>query len=147
MKRQNLTSFYLEALLLVVIFVSMILVLTGVFGAARTQSTQAKRLSQAVTLASNAAEAVSAADSEESLLRLLNENDNALRITDDAGVTAFYDVDGSPDPRGAFRVDVSWLPEGTMTGTLVSSVIQVRFDGDEPVYRLETLSFKKEATP
>ena len=65
MKKQLLTSFYLEAVLLIAVFVAMILVLTGVFGAARTQSAAARRLTQAVTLAANAAEAVSAADSPE----------------------------------------------------------------------------------
>ena len=62
MKRSQLTSFFLEALLLVIVFVAMILVLTGVFGASHAQSKEAKFLTQAVTLAANAAEAVSAAD-------------------------------------------------------------------------------------
>ena len=65
MKRQKMLSFYVEALLMILIFVTVILVLTGVFGAARSQSAEAKRLSQAVTLAANAAEAVSAVDSLE----------------------------------------------------------------------------------
>ena len=62
MKRQQLTSFYFEALLLVAAFAAMILVLTGVFGTARARSVEARRLTRAVTLAANAAEAVSAAE-------------------------------------------------------------------------------------
>ena len=76
MKKQQLTSFYFEALLLVAAFTAIILVLTGVFGAARAKSASARRLTEAVTIAANAAEALSGADSIEETAALLDEGGN-----------------------------------------------------------------------
>ena len=93
MKKQDLTSFYLEALLLVAVFVAMILVLTGVFGAARAQSRHARELTDAVTLSSNAAEAAAGADSLEELAALLDEGGNVAPVP--GGLEAYYRLDGS----------------------------------------------------
>ena len=149
MKRhEHIPAFFIETLLLVQDFVSVILVLTGVFGLARRRSGEAKLLTNAVTLAQNAAEAVAAADSDLSLLKLLDERDNAVRLRDTAGVMAFYDTEMRPDSKGALRVDVTWLPTQTDTGTLVQSVIEVRYNGQpEPVYRLDTAAYLRGVTP
>ena len=146
MKRQgHITGFYLETLMLIVVFISIILVLPQVFGLAQMQSVRARELTRAVILAGNAAEAASASETEEALLELLNENGNAARLQDTAGVTVRYGKDLSPDPEGSYRVDVTWLPTETETGTMVSSVIEVRCAGtEEPVYRLETETFHPE---
>ena len=139
-KNGHITGFYLETLLLIVVFIAIILVLTQVFGL--VQSVRAKQLTEAVTLAGNAAEAVSASHSPEDLLTLLNENENAALLPGSAGVTASYGSDLSPDPAGNYRVEASWLPEQTDTGRMVRSVILVRFGADEePVYELETAVF------
>ena len=51
MKRNHaVTAFYLETLLLIVVFLGIILVLTQVFGLARIQSASARQLTEAVTL-------------------------------------------------------------------------------------------------
>ena len=144
MKRhRHITGFYLETLMLIVVFLMIILVLTQVFGLAQMQSTKAKRLTGAVILAQNAAEAVSASETPEDLLALLNENDNAFPMTDTAGVTACYDSDLNPAAGGTYRVDVTWLPEEAGSGTMIRSVAEVRCDETEaPVYRLETESFR-----
>ena len=76
-RKQHITAFYLETLLMIVVFISIILVLTRVFGSARVQSVEAKQLTSAVTLAQNTAEAVSASRSPEELLQILNEDGNA----------------------------------------------------------------------
>ena len=60
-KNGHITAFYLETLLLIVVFIGIILILTQVFGLGRVQSVEAGRLTDAVILAQNAAEAVSAA--------------------------------------------------------------------------------------
>ena len=99
MKRQQLTSFYFEALLLVAAFAAMILVLTGVFGTARARSVEARRLTRAVTLAANAAEAVSAADSAEQTAALLDEGGNVPSAEDAALVVsriAVYAAEETP---------------------------------------------------
>ena len=57
-KNGPITAFYLETLLLIVVFIGIILVLTQVFGLSRTQSREARRLTDAVILAQNGAEAV-----------------------------------------------------------------------------------------
>ena len=142
-KQSHITGFYLETLMLIVVFVLIILVLTQVFGLAQMQSTRAKQLNGAVILAQNALEAVSASETPEELLKLLNDNDNAILMADTAGVTACYDRDLNPDAEGNYRVDVTWLPEETENGILVHSVAEVRCDDAEaPVYRLETERFR-----
>jgi Tfp pilus assembly protein PilV len=142
-KQSHITGFYLETLMLIVVFVLIILVLTQVFGLAQMQSTRARQLNGAVILAQNALEAVSASETPEELLKLLNDNDNAVLMADTAGVTACYDRDLNPDAEGNYRVDVTWLPEETENGILVHSVAEVRCDDAEaPVYRLETERFR-----
>lgn len=142
-KQSHITGFYLETLMLIVVFVLIILVLTQVFGLAQLQSTRAKQLNGAVILAQNAAEAAAASETPEELLKLLNDNDNAVLMADTAGVTACYDSDMNPDAEGNYRVDVTWLPEETENGILVHSVAEVRCeDAEAPLYRLETERFR-----
>ena len=142
-KQSHITGFYLETLMLIVVFVLIILVLTQVFGLAKMQSTRAKELNGAVILAQNAAEAAAASETPEELLKLLNENGNAVPMTEPAGVTVRYDRDLNPDAEGDYRVDVTWLPEETENGILVRSVAEVRCDDAEaPLYRLETERFR-----
>ncbi len=57
--KRHFTSFYVETLILVIVFMLIILVLTRVFGAARTMSADAADLSRAVRIAENIAESVS----------------------------------------------------------------------------------------
>ena len=145
MKRQQLSSFYLEALLLLSAFVAMILVLTGVFGAARARRAEARRLTQAVTLAANAAEAVSAADSPEQAAVLLDEGGN-VRVTAN-GLEADYLADGSPCPdgNGALRLTVSWEPSAEDAALVVSRIAVYAAREDTPVYTLETARYRKGA--
>ena len=149
MKRNGqITAFYIETLLLIVVFLAIILVLTQVFGLARQQTAAARQLTDAVMLAGNAAEAVSISENCEELLSLLTENGNASARPDASGVTACYDDEKNPDPQGAYRVDVSWRPQKTANGTMISSVILVHHgDAEKPVYRLKTAAFREEGTP
>ena len=147
-RHSHITGFYIETLLLVLVFIAIILSLTGVFGMARRRSAEARLLTNAVTLSQNAAEALAASDSPETLMALLDERDNALLMHGAPGVTASYDADMRPDPKGALRVDVSWQPEETDAGTLVRSVILTRWNGgEEPLYRLETAVYLRGVTP
>ncbi|MBO4330988.1 MAG: hypothetical protein J5827_02820 [Oscillospiraceae bacterium] len=147
MKRHQLTSFYLEALLLVVIFVAMILVLTGVFGAARVESAHARHLTQSVALASNAAEAFSASEDLSQTAELLDEGGNVQ--TADGRLEAHYLADGSPcsDGRGDLVLTLSWEPSSE-DPSLVMSRIEVFSENEKtPIYTLETARWLKEATP
>lgn len=142
-KSSHVTAFYIETLLLIVVFIGVILILTGIFGLGRAQGAAAKELNNAVCLAQNAAEAVSASKSAEELLSILNENSNASLMPDGTGVSAFYGKNMEPDENGLYRVDVSWIDDGS---GLIRSVIEVRCGEEaETVYSLETAVFIKGA--
>jgi len=144
MKKRQTTTFYIETLVLVAILIVVILVLTRVFGMGRARSQEARILTSAVSLAQNAAEAVSSSDSPQMLAQLLNEKDNA-GYAEDAGVTARYDQEMQPDPDGAFCVQISWEPEEMMAGTLVNSTITVLHGQEaEPVYSIDTAVYLNE---
>ncbi len=150
-KSSHITAFYLETLLLIVVFIAIILVLTQVFGLAQLQSADARELTDAVYLAGNAAEALAAAESPEALLALLDEAGTAS-FSDDSDapvcIVARYGVDRESDAAGIYRVSVSWEPEETDKGMLVRSVILVtEGENENPVYQLETASFKPGVTP
>ncbi len=99
-EKQHITTFYLETLLMMVVFVSIIMVLTRVFGGASVRSMQAKHLTNAVTLAQNTAEAVSASGSPRELCSILGEDNNAVISENDKSgevrVIAFYDDQMQP---------------------------------------------------
>ena len=145
MKRNgSITAFYFETLLLIVVFLGVILVLTQVFGLARQQSAAAEQLTDAVTLAGNAAEAVSCSESVDTLLQLLNEENNAVRRPDGMGVLARYNAALLPAENGDYCVEISWVPESSGAGQLIRSEIRVLFGGDaKEVYRLQTAAFKE----
>lgn len=131
---KRVTSFYVETLLLIVVFVAVILALTQVFGLAKKQSEEARLLTGAVTLAQNAAEAFSAADSAESLLSVLDENGNA--VLSNGTVTASYGADMKPDPDGVLRVEIERFSESRWTANGIIRVL--RTDSGGEIYSLET---------
>ena len=117
--QRHMTAFYLETVLMVIIFVLVISVLAQVFAQARTHSEEARRMTNAVCLAQNAAEAVAAAGSGDVLAGLLDEDGNTviqaedqesaktgdaqaasdakgMKVNEAAVVTAFYDRDMHP---------------------------------------------------
>ena len=103
-KDRSMTAFYIETVLMVIIFVLIILVMSRVLGLAKLQSADSDQMTNAVCLAQNAAEAVAASDSEEELLKLLNEDGNA-QLTDEreggqAILQAGYDQDMKPEKDG-----------------------------------------------
>ena len=147
MKKQQLSSFYLEALILVVTFVAMILVLTGVFGTSRAQSVKAKQLSQAVTLAANAAEALSDADGLDRAAAILDEGGNVH--VERGQLEAAYLADGSPcgEGRSALRLTADWTPSEENASLITSRICVYAAEEDRPVYTLETAKYREEAAP
>ncbi len=144
MKRHRITTFYMEALFLIAVFIAVILVLTRVFGIGRSQSQEAKLLTSAVSLAQNAAEAVSGSTDPEDVAELLTQTDT-ISVTVDEGkrIIARYDMDMNPDPEGELKLVIGWEPSETVSGTLVTCPITVWQDeqADEPVYALQTAVF------
>ena len=131
---KRVTSFYVETLILIVVFVTVILALTRVFGLAKKQSEEAKLLTGAVTLAQNAAEAFSAADSAEELFTLLDEGGNAA--LEGMVVTAAYGADMKPDPNGILRVEIERFSVSRWTAKGVIRVLRTDTGGE--IYSLET---------
>ncbi len=133
-RKQGITAFYIELLVLILVFMGVIITLTRVFAFAKEESGQARVLTRAVCLAENAAELVGAAQSPQELLALLNLEDNAQQEAD-GSVRAWFNGDMQPRWDGDFCVDVSWQEEGG----LVESEIAVYWQGGaEPVYTLRT---------
>ena len=138
-QKSHLTSFYVETLLMMLIFTGMIVILSSVFSLARVRSVHARRLSNAVCLAQNAAEAVAASTSAQDVLEILEEEGNG-ELTDSSGTPAvrlFYDDDMHADSDGVCSVTVTW--EKTDRDDFVVSNITVAHDDEaEPVYELRT---------
>ena len=144
MKRRHITGFYIETLVLIVIFVTVVLVLTQIFGVSRNESRSARMLTNAVTLAENAAEAVSASRDPEALAQLLNTDNNA-QYDEEEGVLAYYGPDLNPAADGVYLVQAGWEPQQTDAGTLVNSRISVWYGQEkEPLYVLETAVYLPE---
>ena len=72
-KSGQLTAFYVEMLLMTVAVTIMVLLLTRFFALGRAESSEARDLTGAVSLAENAAEAFSASRSPEELRGLLDQ--------------------------------------------------------------------------
>lgn len=137
-KQVHNTAFYVETLLMIVAFVAVILVLTRTFGEARRESAQARELTDAVILAQNAAEAVSASENLEDLARRLGGT-QTTEIRE--GKLFAVSEDG-------YITEVSWEPSGEEAGTLVSSAITVYLAGSaDPIYALDTAVYLREVQP
>lgn len=145
-KKNTVTAFYIETLLLVAVFMAVILVITQVFGMGRIESDGAGALTDAVTLAQNAAEAVSVSKSAAEVAAVLDENGSAS-CTDNT-VEARYAPDMTPSRDGEITVVIDWMPDDETDGAFVSCLITVFGDrGSEPVYSMRTGVYVREGTP
>lgn len=149
-RKEHITSFYLETLLLIVVFVGIILVLTQVFGMARARSSQAKEKTSAVCLCQNAAEAFAAADSSQELVNLLNDNHNVfLESADDNQglVNAFYNTDRKPNENGSLKIEISWKKDavGKAAADKILRHAKIRaLKKEKVIYELETSAYSEE---
>ena len=137
-KKHGITSFYLETLLLIAVFIGVIMLLTQVFGAAKMASDQAEILTKAVGLAQNGAEAVAASKGDpELLVELLEENGNMseLKGAQDKGYYFSFNDALEGDPSGLYSMYIGYLWDGDM----LNSIIRICYDGaEEPVYSIKT---------
>ena len=121
---------------MLIISVLAISVLANAFSKSDLNSRKAKQLSDAVTLAASGAEVFLASESEEDVLKTLNEKDNALAAGSD--ITATYNDDLQPDAKGKMKMTIHWDD----AGDFVNGTVTV-FYGEEKIYDLET-GFSKE---
>jgi hypothetical protein len=142
-KHAHITAFYLETLLMILVFVAVILMLTQVFGASRKLSAEAGYLSDAATISESVSAAVRASDDEEALIGILNgaagdsANGTPAVLLNGASVPTIevrYDDDLVPAGDGPYEVTVTWEKTAGTRGDYVDSEITVRRDGvEEPV--------------
>ena len=145
-KGQPITVFYVECLLLILVFIVVMLALTRIFGLSRNESLQAELLTNAVTLAQNGADAFMAAADEDELLSFLNENGNARELSEGSGVEADYLADMTPAPERESRLQVriSW----TRTGGMLQGLVLVNdSQSGEAVYTLPLAKYVGEVSP
>ena len=129
MKRNNRT-FMIELLAMLVVFVFVILVMSRVYARSLAQAQEAKRLNDAVVLASNAAEVFLSAQEEEEIRDILNEKDNAVYEED---VIAYYNEDLMPDRSGKMKVVI----HSEKKNDFIYGTIRVYYE-DREVYELQT---------
>ncbi len=131
MKQNRHFSFYMEVMIMLVVFIAVIVNLSRVFTLSRRQSWQARQLSDAVILASSGAEICASCRSEEELLELLQD---AGAKRSDAGITASFNDRFEMDPSGEMIMEIGWLPEGEK---FVETPISISCNGTE-IYTLNT---------
>ncbi len=141
--KPHMTAFYIETLLMILVFVGIILSLTQVFGASRNESADAKTLTSAVCLAQNAAEAFAAAEKPEDLTVILDKDKKGHIQLESEGesksLTASYRMDMTPDPDGGLKLHMTWQErEG-----LLYAYIEILQD-DQSIYTLDTAGAGKE---
>ncbi len=140
-EKQRITAFYLELLLLAVVFVAVILSLTQVFALAKERSSRAQILTRSVVLAENTAE-VFAGAGEEDLLELLGGESSAAWVEEGRVLRAAYDEKMNPFAGGDYRVNLEIQPEGELSVCEISVYWR---DEEAPVYTLETAVCRREA--
>ncbi len=146
-RKDHITAFYIETLILIVVFVVVILMLTNVFQAARIESVRARRLSDAVILAGNVAEAMSWTEEGEDLLSVLGGEGGAELMPDGRGLTVYYGEDHQADRNGPYMVSAVVVSEeqgAEAESRLVTYEISVKdTQRGEVIYTLRTSVFRK----
>ena len=127
--KQHATSFYIETLILVLVFTISILILTQVFGRARITSAEASDLTRAVRIAENIAESAHAANSYVELTAMMG---SSAAVSENM-ITERFSADMKPSSDGLYEARVSW--EGDEGFVLYH--ISVSRDG-KVIYELNT---------
>ena len=129
-------SFMIELLAMLVVFVFVILVMSRVYARSLAEAQEAKRLNDAVILASNAAEVFLSEEEEEKIRDVLNERNNA---TIEEDVIAFYNDDLQPDANGKMKVVI----HSEKKDDFIYGTIRVYYE-DREVYEIRTGYLSKE---
>lgn len=129
-KGQSITAFYVESLLLILVFIGILLALTQIFGLSRRESVQAKLLTNAVTLAQNAAD------------DFLSGQYGFTREEGDDGRR--YTADMAPDPDGRLSVRIHWTRQADMLEGTVSVYDDQQ---SEPLFSLPLAKYVGEVSP
>ena len=142
----HITAFYLETLLMILVFVGVILVLTQFFGVARLQSAEAQSRTSAVALSESVVSAAQASTSAEELAaNMADGKGRVLKDGDVPVVEAVYDEDLAPAKSGPYTVRATWEETKGHRGSYVTCDIEVYVKGQsEPVFADTTGVYAKE---
>ena len=133
--------YYLETFLLLGFFIAVTMILTRSFVFSREISMKATKLTDAVILAENAAEAFKGSKDPQEMAEHLNEKDNVILKENGNSylLTAGYDAERNPDGGGYYRVDC----EISYQSNLGDATINVYNEGDL-IYTLQLASYNAE---
>ena len=140
MNQKRNTGFYIEAILLLLVFVFVIRILVMVNAVSHNVSKDAQRLSDGVILASNGAELVLASESADELMELLKDG-NPRR--ENSVITAHFDDTLEMNPNGSLELAIDWQETGD---DFVHAVITVSEQGHE-IYTLTTGTYLEGGRP
>ena len=147
-KHAHVTAFYLETLLMILVFVAVILMLTQVFGQSRKLSAEAGYLSDAATISESVSAAVRASSDEDELFAALNWAEEKSGA-DVPTIEVRFGEDLMPAVDGPYHVTVTWESTEGARGDYVESEITVNRTGiDEPLLTTHTGTYTgKEVRP
>ena len=137
-ERNHAAAFYMETIILLIVFMSVILIITNVFTVSYSQSKKAEELTSAVCLAENAAEAFLASDDIDTLYKVLDEGNVQQQGT---VLLCRYDPERTPDPDGAITVQISLEEENDYLRTEIAVSDS---QSGEVIYELHTGKYVKE---
>ena len=147
-KRSHSTAFYLETLLMILVFVTVILLLTQVFGASMRLSRDADVRTTAVTLSESVDQACLATVDDAELLAILTGNGTGYgSVTGKGSLEVYFGEDLKPSAKGPYKVTIERDLTKGVRGTYAETVITVYHESsDEPVLETNTAEYVKEVS-
>ena len=122
-------GFMLEMVIMLALFVSMIVVMSGIYARSLAESQRAKHLNDAVILASNGAEVFLAGNDETEFAKIFDSVDEVK----DEEVTVRFNDDLEPTENGKMKLTVKYRDEADF----VYGHFEVFYE-DELIYELNT---------
>lgn len=128
-------GFMLEMVIMLAMFVTMIVVMSGIYARSLAESQRAKHLNNAVILASNGAEVFLAGNDEKEFAEIFGSVDEVK----DEKVTVRFDEDLEPAENGKMKLTVKYQEEPDF----VYGHFEVFYE-EELIYELDTGYARKE---
>ena len=138
MKQKQNFGFYMETIIMLLVFMVAIPNIVRVFTASYGTSRNAERLTDAVILASNGAELVLASHSPEEIMTVLEDAGPKL---EDTVITAHFDDNLEMSKDGPIEMKIDWQET---EADFAHTVITISYSGKE-LYELETGRYLEES--
>ena len=145
MKERKNLAFIVELFLLFTLMLMVTTVLTKAFVSSRMQSLYARRKTDAVIIAERVAEIAMASDDLEDALKHISNMDSVSDLSSGGREVSFRSGVSENDGE-TFRVQMQWdSKEGDSAVLNTCRITVLPEDGDEPLYVLDSGSFRKGA--